>query len=216
MFHNHATPWRIYVTADKLRLNKAVAIDHPLILRQTAVPPTTPPTTWGDCGFTSTSTCLNFFKCYWLPSFPPSPGQLKRQVSCHMPALPNAGLCRYWNHYNQILATGYNFLVLVRDRVMGTDRLTAVSVLQNKYDTPPLAMKLRHSAVWNEAEMTLEINLYELTAPFEHCVLETEQMETQGNSFRFWNRKCIKWVKKLFHCQMCYFLGGKFSYAGMF
>jgi hypothetical protein len=29
-------------------------------------------------------------------------------------------------------------------------------------------------------EMTLEINLYELTAPFECCILETEQVETWG------------------------------------
>jgi hypothetical protein len=65
-------------------------------------------------------------------------------------------------------------------------------------------------------EMTLQINVYELAAPFEHCVLETEQMETQGNSLRFWNRKCIKWVKKLFCHQICYFLEGKFPYAGMY
>jgi hypothetical protein len=35
------------------------------------------------------------------------------------------------------------------------------------------------------AEMSLEINLYEVTMPFECCILETEQMETQGNSLRF-------------------------------
>jgi hypothetical protein len=54
-----------------------------------------------------------------------------------------------------------------------------------------------HFAVWNIAEMTLEINLYEVTTPFERCVLETVLMETQGNSSRFWSRKCIKWVKKI-------------------
>jgi hypothetical protein len=53
-------------------------------------------------------------------------------------------------------------------------------------------------------------------APFEGCVLETERMETWGNSLRFWNRKCIKRVKKLFRRGICYFLGGKFSYAGMY
>jgi hypothetical protein len=41
-------------------------------------------------------------------------------------------------------------------------------------------------------EMILETKLYELTAPFECCILETEQMETWGNSLRFGNRKCIK------------------------
>jgi hypothetical protein len=52
--------------------------------------------------------------------------------------------------------------------------------------------------------------------PFEHCILETERMETLGNSLRFWNRKCIKRVKKLFHHEICYFLGGKFFYAGIY
>jgi hypothetical protein len=61
-----------------------------------------------------------------------------------------------------------------------------------------LAVRLRHFTMWNVAEMTLAINLYELTAPFENCILETEQMETRGNSLRFWNRKYIKWVEKCF------------------
>jgi hypothetical protein len=88
--------------------------------------------------------------------------------------------------------------------------------LRKKYDTTVSAMRLHHSAAWNLAEMTLEINLYELNMPFQCCVLETEQMATQGNSLTFWNRKCIKWVKKLFRCQICYFLGGKFPSAGMY
>jgi hypothetical protein len=33
--------------------------------------------------------------------------------------------------------------------------------------------------------MTLEINPYELTAPFECCILETGRMETWGNSLKF-------------------------------
>jgi hypothetical protein len=32
-------------------------------------------------------------------------------------------------------------------------------------------------------EVILEIDLPELTAPFERCILETEQVETQGNCF---------------------------------
>jgi hypothetical protein len=48
----------------------------------------------------------------------------------------------------------------------------------------------------------------------KESVLETEQMETQGNCFRFCNRKCIKWVKKVFHCQSCYLLGSKFYLCG--
>jgi hypothetical protein len=57
--------------------------------------------------------------------------------------------------------------------------LTAVSASWKKYDTPKSAVRLRHSAMWNVSEMTLQSNLYELTTLFEHCVLETEQMETQ-------------------------------------
>jgi hypothetical protein len=78
------------------------------------------------------------------------------------------------------------------------------------------AMRMRHSAAWNVVEMTLEINLYELTMPFEHCILEMEQKETLMNSLRFWNRKCIMWVQKLLHRQICYILGRKFPYAGMY
>jgi hypothetical protein len=108
------------------------------------------------------------------------------------------------------------FLVVVRDRVVGTDWLTAACALWKKYNVALLAMRLRHSAVWNVAEMTLEINLYKLTTPFELCVLEMEQVETRGNSLRFWNRKCIKWVKRLFRSQICYFLSRKFPYAGVY
>jgi hypothetical protein len=94
--------------------------------------------------------------------------------------------------------------------------LTAVSASQKKYDSPTSAMRLRHSDVWNLTEMTLEINLYELTTPYECCILETEWMETQGNSLRFWNRKCINWEKQLFCRQICYFLGREFPYAGTY
>jgi hypothetical protein len=67
------------------------------------------------------------------------------------------------------------------------------------------------------AEMTLEINPYELTALFEHCFLETEQIESQGNCLRLSYRKCIKWAKKkCFVVSFCYFIGGKFSYAGTY
>jgi hypothetical protein len=46
--------------------------------------------------------------------------------------------------------------------------------------------------------------------------LEIERMETWGSSLRVWNRKYIKWAKKLFRCHICYFLGGKCPYAGMY
>jgi hypothetical protein len=70
---------------------------------------------------TSTSAYLNFLKCYWLPSFPPSPEQLQLRVSWHMQALPNTGLCRSQNSQDQFPDAQYNFSVMVRDRVVGTD-----------------------------------------------------------------------------------------------
>jgi hypothetical protein len=94
--------------------------------------------------------------------------------------------------------------------------LIADSASLKKYDTPATAMRLRHSAVWNVAEMTLKINLYELTAHHLNAAFWKQRMETQGNSLRFWNTKCIKQVKELFRSEICYFLGGKISYAGMY
>jgi hypothetical protein len=104
----------------------------------------------------------------------------------------------------------------MRDPVVGTDWLTAVSASRKKYGTLTSAVRLRDSGMWNVAEMSLESNLYELTAPFECSILETEPIETRGNSLRFWNRKCIKWVKKLLRRKICYFLGRKFPYAGKY
>jgi hypothetical protein len=110
--------------------------------------------------------------------------------------LPNAGLCRSQNNYDQLLATQYNFSVVVRDREVGTDWLHSLCIAE-EIRHPRAAVRLRHSAVWYVAKMTLEINLCELTAPFERCVLEAERMETRGNSLRFWNGECIKWVKNI-------------------
>jgi hypothetical protein len=72
-------------------------------------------------------------------------------------------------------------LQLSWQRVSSGEWLTAVSASRKKYDTPTLAVWLRHSAVWNWAKMTLEIKLCELTAPFEHCFVN----ETNGNSGKF-------------------------------
>jgi hypothetical protein len=47
--------------------------------------------------------------------------------------------------------------------------LTAVSASWKKYNTPAMAVRLRYTALWNVAEMTLKINPYELTA----CHLNT-------------------------------------------
>jgi hypothetical protein len=83
----------------------------------------------------------------------------------------------------------------VRDQVVGTN----YSLHRGGDTTPPRqpwGCTIPLCETWGE--MTVQINLYELTAPFECCILEMEWMETWGNSLRFWNRKCIKWIKKLF------------------
>jgi hypothetical protein len=74
--------------------------------------------------------------------------------------------------------------------------------LQCGRNTTPPCHKVAALYYVKLAEMTLEINLYELMAPFECFILETERMETQGNCLRFWYRKCIKWVKELFRHQL--------------
>jgi hypothetical protein len=134
--------------------------------------------------------------------------------------LPHARRCQHvLMHITEEVGSASGCLIQFfgcHERLSSGYWLTEVSALQKKYDMPMATMRLCHSAVQNVAEMTLEINLCQLTTPFEHCVLEMEQMETQGNSLRFWNRKCIKWVKKLFHPQICNFFGGKFSYTGMY
>jgi hypothetical protein len=142
-------------------------------------------------------------------------GQLKWQVSCYMPAVAKLRLMQVMEQLGWASGRPIQFFSC-RERLSSGDRLTAVSVSQKKYDTPASAVRFCHSTVWNVGELTLEINLYELTTPFECCVLETERMETWGNSLRFWNRKSIKWVKKLFCHEICYFLGRKFSYAGIY
>jgi hypothetical protein len=166
---------------------------------------------------TSTSACLNFFKCNRLPSFPPSPGQLKWQVSCYMPAIAKCRLVQVTEQLGSASGHPIQFFSC-RERPSSGEWLQSVHCRRNTTPPPPQtsAVRLCHSTVWNTGEMTLEINLYELTVLCECYVLEMERMETWGNSWRFWNRKCIKWVKKLFHHQICYFLGGKFSYARMY
>jgi hypothetical protein len=45
-------------------------------------------------------------------------------------------------------------------------------------------------------EMTLEINLYELTVPLEYCILESEGME-MGKFFKILKRKMYSMGKKI-------------------
>jgi hypothetical protein len=75
------------------------------------------------------------------------------------------------------------------ERLSSGNWLPEVSALQKKYNTPTVAVRLCHSAVWNVAEMTLEINLYQLTVPFERCVLEIEQMEKMGKFCKILKQK---------------------------
>jgi hypothetical protein len=62
--------------------------------------------------------------------------------------------------------------------------------------------------------MTLEVNLCELTAPFESCILETERMETGGNCLRLPYIKCITWVTKLLGRSLFLFLRREIFFYG--
>jgi hypothetical protein len=59
-------------------------------------------------------------------------------------------------------------------RVVGTDWLQS---LHRERNTTPPCHQVMSFCCAKLAEMTLEIHLYELTTPFEHCILETERME---------------------------------------
>jgi hypothetical protein len=174
----------LFITADKFHSNKLSQSTTHL----SRVKPLSPQQ-WEN-HVTLTSTCLNFFKSYWLPSFPPSPRQLKRQVEAKrrlMQVMEQLGSAS--GHPIQFFGC--------RDRLSSGNWLTAVSASWKKYDTSVLAVRLRHSSVRNAMKMTLDSILYELTVLFERCILETERMETWGNSLRFWNRKCIEMGKKI-------------------
>jgi hypothetical protein len=161
MFHNHAISRRIYITADKWSLNMFLHVHtHTSDVRLVA------PAKWNS-GWLQHAR-LEFFKRYWLPEFPPSSGQLKWQVSLYVPVLPMQAHAGHGT-----LRTGFwplNTIFWSWQRVVGDGWLQSLHHVRN---TKPRAMRLCHSAMWNLAEMTLEINLCELTAPFEHCILET-------------------------------------------
>jgi hypothetical protein len=138
--------------------------------------------------------CLHFLKHYWPPEFPPSVPQLKQQVRFHTPALPNAGSCGSWNRLVGLLPPppppppDIIFWSLWQTPSSG-DWLQSVHCGRNK--TPP-RHEIASFCCVKLAQMTFQINLYELTAPFEQCILETGWMEIRGNCLRFWYRKCIK------------------------
>jgi hypothetical protein len=119
---------------------QVVTIDNPLISRQTAVP---------QPRVTPASARLNFFKCYWLPWFPPSPRLFKRQ---------NVAKRRLMQATKQLgSASGHliQFFGCRDKRSSSGEWLTAVSALGKKYETSVTAVRSRHSAVWYVAEMTL-------------------------------------------------------------
>jgi hypothetical protein len=149
---------------------------------------------------------LNFFKCYWLPEFPPSdrPVETSTCQRCQMQADIGHG------------PAGIGFLPLDTIFWSSWQRLISGNWLQSLHhgrNTTPPCHEVASFCCVKLAEMTMEINVRELTVLFEHCILEIERMETQGNFLRFWYRK---WVQKLFCHQICYFLGGKFAYAGTY
>jgi hypothetical protein len=162
---------------------------------------------------TSTSTCLNFFKCYWLPSFPPSPGTLKQQVSCYMPAIAKCRLMQVMEQLGSASDRPIQFFSC-HERPCSGDWLQSVHHGRNM--TPPhrpWGCTIPLCETWGKWPWRLTSMNWprHLNAAFWK-----QQMETCGNSLRFWNRKYSKWIKKLFRHQICYFLGGKFSYVGMY
>jgi hypothetical protein len=93
--------------------------------------------------------------------------------------------------------------------------LTTVCASRKKYDTPhrPWGCVIPLCETWRN-----DLGDYPLWTDHAIWMLHfgNGMNGNVGKFLRFWNRKCIKWVKKLFHCQICYFLGGKFSYVGMY
>jgi hypothetical protein len=59
-----------------------------------------------------------------------------------------------------VLASGHliQFFVCCDKRPSSGEWLTAVSALWKEYDTSTTAMRLRHAAVWNVAEVTLTVH----------------------------------------------------------
>jgi hypothetical protein len=129
----------LFVTADKLCLKKLLqsttrlSCFKPLSLQQRGT----------SCR--STSACLNFFKCYWLPSFPPSPGQLKQQVSCCMPAIAKRRLMQVTEQLGSAPSRLIQFFGC-HDR-LSSGGLTTVYALRKKSSTPASAVRLGHSTV---------------------------------------------------------------------
>jgi hypothetical protein len=112
IFHNHITPQHIYITTDKLCLNKVshmsthtsgirllcpqqggfhlqvASVHHGRMLRQQRRTPG-----WHQLAY------LNFFICYWLPEFPPSSQPVEAASQ-----LPHASLakCRFMQVTEQL------------------------------------------------------------------------------------------------------------------
>jgi hypothetical protein len=99
---------------------QVVAINHSFISRQTAVPPNNV-----EHRVTLTSVCLHFFKCYWLPSFPPTPRQMKQQVSCYMPAVAKRRLMHVTEQLGSASGRPVQFFCC-RDRPLTGDWLQSV------------------------------------------------------------------------------------------
>jgi hypothetical protein len=157
MFHNNATPWCIYITADKLRLNKLLHVS-----------------THAFCIRLMSRQCLKIELCASIGCLSSLlvPNQFKLthalvekcrvilvtvQVglgSTPPPPPPDTIFRSSWE----------------RDWVVGADWLQSVHHGWNK--TPPCHEFASFCCV-KLAEMSLEINLRELTVLFERCILET-------------------------------------------
>jgi hypothetical protein len=169
MFHNHATPWCIYITADKLCLNKSQSTSH-----------------------------LSHVKLLCPPN-----------NMVH----ESLGLLHTWTTSNVIVAFVYS----------KSWAAEAASELPHASVAKPRLMQVTELLESASGPLIQYFGRCErlssgdwLTDWLTDCILEMDPMETWGSSLKFWNRKFIKWVKKMFCRQICYFLGRKFSYAGMY
>jgi hypothetical protein len=179
MFHKHATPRRICITADKLRLNTlSCASTHASGVRLLSPPARWLPPPHGlraskvepRLASASVPKLLQMLSAEFPPNYRPI-------------AASTCQRCQMQAHVGHRTARLPALDIIFRSlwqRLSSGDWRTAVSVSREKYNTPPPHEAVSFCCV-KLAEMTLEINLYELTAPFERCILKT----MNGNSGKF-------------------------------
>jgi hypothetical protein len=181
MFHNHTTQWRICIIANKSRLNKLLQS----ITYLSRVKPRPPATC--DCRQHAPK-LLEMLLAALVPT--------KSQ------AVEAAKRCQTHAHADHETA---------RISFQPTDTIFQLSWQETEqwgvtHCSLCIVEGIRHLRDGHEVASfcCVKHGGYDLDrVPFERCILETEWMETRGNSLRCWDRKCIKWVK---NCSVARFL----------